>query len=597
MNPSEINDRFNPARVLKALQDRAWIIALSVALCSALAFFISRAQPQSYESTVTILSTPAAKDNNSPIGSLIPKPPALPQGALEKVLGSGEIVDRIIASLETQKIGTADERARVKAALENEVVERKPETFLMRGRLDLDGKGTYDITATGQTPVMATALANTAASELVSWDTKRGLGLVQQALSTAKAQINQADARLAAGSLTLLDRESLSNSRSKYAEQITNLQSYMQSATGTLIVLSKAATPVDPVAPKPTRNAALAGLAALLVALSVIVFRTEVNRRVNDEIDLKAFDMRVLGKLPRVPRRRGDNSLQTVLDLSKAVDDVAFVRANLNVLLNKVSGPKIILVTSPLPSDGKSSVTATLADSFAAAGQRTLIIDADLRRAGQQAIWANQTQSNSWVSLPGATQAQSTLRGTSRDTSGRDTSGRDTASGANASETTNADARQHNLRTATKDPETAKARKLQDKLHFLPAGPATWRSSEFLSNGSFAAALKRWGTSYDVILIDSPPALAVADAVMLAPLASGVLFVLEPGRTTHEAMARILDAFSLGKANLLGVVFNKVNPRSRDRYSYYPPKGALAATGSGRPKSAADLSLNLETGR
>jgi Mrp family chromosome partitioning ATPase/capsular polysaccharide biosynthesis protein len=593
MNPSDINDRFNPARVLKALQDRAWIIALSVALCSALAFFISRAQAPSYESTVTILSTPAAKDNSSGFGNLIPKPPALPQGALEKVLGSGEIVQRIIASLETQKIGTADERARIKAALEKEVVERKPDTFLLRGRLDLDGKGTYDITATGPSPEMATGLANIAATELVGWDTERGLGLVKQALSTAKAQLNQADARLSGSSLTLTDRESLTATRTKFFEQIGNLQSYMQSATGTLIVLSKAATPVDPVAPKPTRNAALAGLAALLVALSVIVFRTEVNRRVNDEIDLKAFDMRVLGKLPRVPRRRGDNSLQTVLDLSKAVDDVAFVRANLNVLLNKVSGPKIILVTSPLPSDGKSSVTATLADSFAAAGQRTLIIDADLRRAGQQAIWANQTQSNSWVSLPGATQAQSTLRGTSRDISGRDTS----SGTSNVIETSNADPRQHNLRTATKEPETAKARKLQDKLHFLPAGPATWRSSEFLSNGSFAAALKRWGTSYDVILIDSPPALAVADAVMLAPLASGVLFVLEPGRTTQEAMARILDAFALGKANLLGVVFNKVNPRSRDRYSYYPPKGALAASGNGRPKSGADLSLNLEAGR
>jgi Mrp family chromosome partitioning ATPase len=588
MNPSDINDRFNPARVLKALQDRAWIIALSVALCSALAFFISRAQPQSYESTVTILSTPASKDNNSPLGSFNPKPPALPQGALEKVLGSSENVERIIASLDAQKIGSTEERAHVKAGLETEVVERKPDTFLLRGRLNQDGSGTYDITATGPSPIMATALANIAATELVAWDTERGLGLVKQALSTAKAQLNQADARLAAGNLTLTDRESLTATRTKYFEQIGNLQSYMQSATGTLSVVSKAVAPVAPVAPKPTRNAALAGLAALLVALSVIVFRTEVNRRVNDEIDLKSFDMRVLGKLPRVPRRRGDNSLQTVLDLSKAVDDVAFVRANLNVLLNKVVGPKIILVTSPLPSDGKSSVTATLADSFAAAGQRTLIIDADLRRAGQQAIWANQTQSNSWVSLPGATQAQSTLRGSSRDTS----------SGANhALETTNADARQHNLRTATKDPETAKARKLQDKLHFLPAGPATWRSSEFLSNGSFAAALKRWGTSYDVILIDSPPALAVADAVMLAPLASGVLFVLEPGRTTQEAMARILDAFALGKANLLGVVFNKVNPRSRDRYSYYPPKGALAATGNGRPKSAADLSLNLETGR
>jgi Mrp family chromosome partitioning ATPase/capsular polysaccharide biosynthesis protein len=588
MNPNDMNDRFNPARVLKALQDRAWIIALSVALCAALAFFISRAQAPSYESTVTILSTPAARDsNNSPLGELNPKPPALPQGALEKALGSGQIVQRIIAKLDSQKIGTPNERASVKSALESEVIERKPNTYLMRGRIDLDGKGTYDITATGPTPAIASELANTAANELVAWDTERGLGLVKQALSTAKAQLNQADTRLAENNLTLTDRETQQAIRTKYVERISNLQSYMQTANGTLSVLSEAATPIDPVAPKPLRNAALAGLAALLVALSVIVFRTEVNRRVNDEIDLKAFDMRVLGKLPRVPRRRGDNSLQTVLDLSKAVDDVAFVRANLNVLLNKVSGPKIILVTSPLPSDGKSSVTATLADSFAAAGQRTLIIDADLRRAGQQAIWANQTQSNSWVSLPGATQAQSTLRGSSRDTS----------SSATSVETTGTDARQHNVRTATKDPETAKARKLQDKLHFLPAGPATWRSSEFLSNGSFAAALKRWGTSYDVILIDSPPALAVADAVMLAPLASGVLFVLEPGRTTHEAMSRILDAFALGKANLLGVVFNKVNPRSRDRYSYYPPKGAMPATGNGRPKAAADLSLNLETGR
>jgi Mrp family chromosome partitioning ATPase len=586
MNPSDLSDRFNPARVLKALQDRIWIIALSVLLCSALAFFISRAQPASYSSTVTILSTPAPRDNGN-TSIINPKPPALPQGALEKALGSGPIVERILARLETQKVGTAAERAQIKILLENEVVQRIPETFLMRSRLDLDGKGTYDITATGPSPIMATGLANTAAQELVNWDTERGLGLVRQALSTSKAQLAQTEARLAANNLTITDRETQQTIKGKYFEQISNLESYLKSATGTLSVLSEAAAPIDPVAPKPARNAALAGLAALLVALSVIVFRTEVNRRVNDEIDLKAFDMRVLGKLPRVPRRRGDNSLQTVLDLSKAVDDVAFVRANLNVLLNKVSGPKIILVTSPLPSDGKSSVTATLADSFAAAGQRTLIIDADLRRAGQQAIWANQTQSNSWVSLPGATQAQSTLRGSSRDISSTTTS----------VETTGADARQHNLRTATKDPETAKARKLQDKLHFLPAGPATWRSSEFLSNGSFAAALKRWGTSYDVILIDSPPALAVADAVMLAPLASGVLFVLEPGRTTQEAMSRILDAFALGKANLLGVVFNKVNPRSRDRYSYYPPKGALPSNGNGRPKSGADLSLNLEAGR
>jgi Mrp family chromosome partitioning ATPase len=272
-------------------------------------------------------------------------------------------------------------------------------------------------------------------------------------------------------------------------------------------------------------------------------------KKISNQEDLKSFNMRLLGKLPRVPRRRGDSRLQAVLDLLQD-DAVAFLRANLNVLLQKVSGPKIILVTSLLRSEGKSIVTATLADSFAAAGQRTLIVDADLHSAGQSEIWANLTQSNAWVSLH---------------------SDRYRVMGIERNQvTTDGDVRQYNLRTATRDPENAKARKLQDKLHFLPAGPATWRSSEFLSNGSFAAALKRWGTSYDVILIDSPPLLAVVDTIMLAPLSTGMLLVLEPGRNTHETMQQMLDSFLVTPPNILGVVFNKIRLR-RSVYNYYPP--------------------------
>ena len=585
MNPTDTADRFNPSRIFKALRERAWLIALSTIVTTTAAYVISQQQEALYESTATLLSTPS-NSNNALSGLQVPLSP-LPQGALEKALSDRDLLEKIIKGLEDSNAGSAEQRASIKAALEKEAVDRQLETFIVKCRLDLQGSGTCELSARNSNPAMAATLANVAANELVRWDVGRGLVKVRDARATAEARLNQVNAQLVSARTTD-DRETYLKLKAQYTDQVNSLLALERNASGTLSVISKALPPTDAIAPKPLRNAVLAALATMLVALSVIVFRSEVNRRINDESDLKALGLKLLGSLPKVARKRGESALQTVLELGKALDDVAFVRANLSVLLAK-NTPKVILVTSPMPGDGKSSVTATLAESFANAGQRTLIIDADLRRAGQGGIWSEH-KANAWVNLsstPTATSPSGHNHGQNRK------SDKSTLIDGDGEIT-----KQHYLKLAIQEPDKAKARKLSDRLHFLPAGPVTWRSAaELLANGSLAAALKKWGGNYDVILIDSPPALAVADAVMLAPYTNGVVVVLEAGRTAQEALERVIEKFSLGgRANILGVVFNKANPRNRDRYSYYPPKGqALPPRGRGNSRASADItSLNIE---
>ncbi len=569
MNPMDANDRFSPTRIFRIFKAHAWLIGLAVALASTFAFMLSKSQRPRYEGAASILSSATPISGNN--GTNITTAPPLPQGALAKTLGGLTIIERILKELETKNVSKED-LEKLRRQLRNEVIERKLETFSVNGRTDLQGSGTYEISAFHTNPAVAALLANVAAEKMVEWDTDRARQTFREAIAPRENQLRQIDAQITGA--RGLERETLITQRALLLTELSNLKSSERGIVPTLSILAPAVAPNDPVSPKPLRDALLTALVALLVSSSIVIFRAEVNRRVNDESDLKQLDIRLLGKLPRVPVKRGATGLQTVLELGKNVDDVAFVRANLNVLLSKTQ-PKIILITSPMPGDGKSSVCATLAESFAAAGQRTLIIDADLRRAGQQGIWSHLVQSSGWVSLPGASPVAAARTNSLLE--------------MGSPEDLETDSRQYHLRSALASPESARARKLQEKLHYIPAGPPTWRSAEILTTGLFSAALKRWGTGYDVILIDSPPALAVADPVLLAPLSSGVVLVIEPGRTTYEALERLLDSLRIGRAPILGTVFNRVNPRQRERYTYYPPKaqpmpatmraGALPTTG------------------
>jgi protein-tyrosine kinase len=113
-----------------------------------------------------------------------------------------------------------------------------------------------------------------------------------------------------------------------------------------------------------------------------------------------------------------------------------------------------------------------------------------------------------------------------------------------------------------------------ENFFFIPGGTPTENASELIANGRLKTLLKRLAVAFDWIIIDSPPVIPVADARLMAQFCDGVLLVLQSGETSGE-LAQLAYSEFRGKP-FVGVVLNRVDPRSTYGYDYYYPKGARA---------------------
>jgi capsular exopolysaccharide synthesis family protein len=107
-----------------------------------------------------------------------------------------------------------------------------------------------------------------------------------------------------------------------------------------------------------------------------------------------------------------------------------------------------------------------------------------------------------------------------------------------------------------------------DNLWVLPSGPQPPNPSELLGSRRLEAVLESLKRSADLIVLDSPPALAVADASILASCVDGTLLVVDSGHTRAGSLQRAKESLSRAKTNLLGAVLNKLTQRGRDYYYY-----------------------------
>ncbi|PJI54067.1 hypothetical protein CTI14_20025 [Methylobacterium radiotolerans] len=214
---------------------------------------------------------------------------------------------------------------------------------------------------------------------------------------------------------------------------------------------------------------------------------------------------------------------------------VGFLRVNLLGALKHVEHP-VIMVTSTAPEEGKSSLTATLADGFASSGQRVLIVDLDLRRGTQGEVWAKYDQANNWTQLVGH-------------------------GGARTSQ------------EALLDPQNVQVFHAESNVDVLPAGPGISESMRLLNQADLEGALTLWKQGYDVVLIDTAPLLALADGLVVGKHVNGVVLVVEAGKTPLPAVSAALNRAKQSNLNLLGTVINKVNIESNGYsggYSYAP---------------------------
>lgn len=189
---------------------------------------------------------------------------------------------------------------------------------------------------------------------------------------------------------------------------------------------------------------------------------------------------------------------------------------------------RTVLITSALPQEGKTFVAGNLAQAIVRQRERrALLIDADLR-------WSRLHLSLGTRLSPGLTEY---LRGEA-------------------------------------DELSILQRGTVENLFFIPGGKSVQNAAELIANGRLRTLLARLGPIFDWIILDSPPALAMSDASLMADLCDGVLLVVAAGKTPFDMAQKTRELF--GQKHLLGAVLNRVQPGSTDSayyYGYYDKSG------------------------
>ncbi len=189
--------------------------------------------------------------------------------------------------------------------------------------------------------------------------------------------------------------------------------------------------------------------------------------------------------------------------------------------------PKVILITSALPQEGKTTTSLNCSIVLAQKGSRVLLIDADLRRPSiHKALGMGPRTGLSNVLTGSTTLEQATVRSSVLPT-----------------------------------------------LFVLPAGTPPPNPAELLASANMSDILVRLREEYDHIVIDTPPTLSVTDAVIMSTRADAVVLVIRSGQTTKQALRRARDILVRVNARVSGVLLNAADLNSPDYYYYYEYKG------------------------
>nr|WP_183986114.1 polysaccharide biosynthesis tyrosine autokinase [Deinobacterium chartae] len=522
-------------RIFGVLRRYSLLIVTVTLGAAAGTYVVSRQQTPTFEAVSSVVAVRNETGNNLISNTLVTAPP-LPQGAVDEAVHSSTVVQDILSRLESTLQDPVLLNT-VRADLQAELARNSFERIQVKARLDPQQAGIYEIRASGETPAVAKALANAAVASLLQWDTDRATQRVSKARISLQEQLSALDLRLnqLRGANSQLDRQSLLQARSDVLQSLAQVAVLEKAATGTLTLVAEAVEPAQPVAPKPLRNAVLAGLLALLLSIGAVLLADALRRRITSEDDLTVFGLPVLGRLPRISPRSLRSGLLNSTQTGLMYEMVGFLRVN---LLSQIQsqGVRRFAISSSRPSEGKSSVTAVLAQGLAASGKRVLIIDADLHRPSQQKLWDLHSRGRPWRVLPGARKDAEPAR---------------------------------SLAAAVLNPHGAQALAVSQNVDLLPAAGNHKRDiSQIIEHPDFQSLLDRWSAAYDVVLIDTPPILALSDTLTVARRTDGILMVVESGQTSLPELERAVSNARTAGSHLLGFVFNKVSRTENAYYAY-----------------------------
>lgn len=307
---------------------------------------------------------------------------------------------------------------------------------------------------------------------------------------------------------------------------ITAIESLERPKTGGtspvgLSIITPAQAPTMPSAPDTKKNLALGLVVGLLLGVAVSVTRSLLDNRIRGEADLRQVtEAPLLGGISFDPAAAKQPLLSQTGSQSPRAESFRQLRTNLQ-FTNVASRGKTVLVTSSLPGEGKSTTATNLAMAMAEAGQSVCLIDGDLRRPMVHEYLGLDRNVGLTTALIGNADVNDLLQPWG-----------------------------------------------EDNLFILASGQIPPNPSELLGSGEMINLIQRLETVFDAVIIDAPPLLPVTDAAVLAPSVGGVILVVSAQKSTQQEVRKSMEALALVKANLLGVVLNRLPLRGPDAYGY-----------------------------
>ncbi len=402
------------------------------------------------------------------------------------------------------------------------------------------------VDARASTADEAVARVNAVSAALVAWDRRRATESIERGITTLTQQIDVLSEQirtLQAGgdpaAQTQID--GLVRLRAEQQQNLGYARALVASAEGMVTILQPGDSTVRQVAPRPAMNAAIVALLAFVAAYALLLLRAAFNTRLRTTDDIaQVTDLQILAEFPTVGRQ----------EFERLREPSSYLRTNL-LFATQEAHPRVFMVTSSVEGEGKTTVARNLAEGFVRYGYRTLLVDTDLRAPsvalGYDIVGTvpDAATTESWLSDP---------------------------AGA------------HHILTVT----------LGDDGHLdvIPQFKQIANAPELLGRG-FRAALARW-QDYDVIVVDSPPVLAVADPLTIAPHCTGTVFVVDRRKADRRKLQDAIGSLRRVGVQVLGVVVNNVGPVGSgaaygSTYGSGPRRPATtagAATPSARPQRA-----------
>ena len=284
-------------------------------------------------------------------------------------------------------------------------------------------------------------------------------------------------------------------------------------------IVDAAEIPRVPVLPRTKRDLASAFVGGLILAFALVFGFEYMDSRIKTPDDVKQhLGLPFLGLVPSIRGAQGASPLLSGDVPAGFGEAMRAIRTSV-IFSSADDGARSVVVTSTAPSEGKTVISTNLAVGLAQAGQRTLIIDGDMRRPRVHEVFGRSQE-------PGLSNV---LVGTAR------------------------------LRDAVVPTAVP-------GLDVLPAGHLPPNPAELLGSPRYLELLDELGQSYPWIVIDAPPVLAVTDAAVAANRATGVLFVVGAEMTPYRNARVAIEQLNAARARFIGAVLNKVNIR---RHAYY----------------------------